>query len=139
MENYIRVSNHINRQIVYFGTFFSDVRMSREECLQFSSQSSLLHRNLVDSGDLTFYDEHIELARITYGLMLRKVKNQQMLSDILFCGSSERSWEETRALLLDLYEVNMHSKEIHAFYYLHEINNMSYIDSPLPTRNSASI
>lgn len=139
MENYIKVSNHINRQILYFGAYFSDGAMSREECLKFSTLSSLLHRNLVNSGKLSYYDKHITLAKKTYEIMLRKVKSQQIVNDILFCGSSERSWEETRKLLLNIYEINMHSKEIYALYYLHEINNMFYIDSPLPERVTASV
>lgn len=135
MENFIRISNHINQQIVYFGTYFCDETMSREECMEFSKKSTSLHHNLVDNGDLIFYDKHLDLAQKTYEIMLRKVKSQQIVDDILFCGSSGLSWEATKTFLIDLYGIKMHSKEIYAFYYLHEINNMFYIDSPLPTRS----
>ena len=139
MENFIKVSSHINQLIIYFGTFFSDDTISRDECLKISSLSSLLHRNLIDRGDLISYDKQLVLAKKAYEIMLKKVKSQQIVDDILFCGSSERSWETTRTLLLNIYGINMHSKEIYAFYYLHEINNMFYIDSPLPKRVSASV
>ncbi|BCR04882.1 hypothetical protein DESUT3_19510 [Desulfuromonas versatilis] len=68
--------------------------------------------------------------------MLKKFGNQQIVNDILFCGSTERSWEETGFLLSNLYEVDINSKEIYAFCYLYEINKMKYIDSPLTEANS---
>ena len=139
VENFIKISSHINKLIVYFGTFFKDEAMSRDERLKFSTQSSLLHRKLVDDSDLISYDKHIILAKQAYKIMLNKVKSQQIVDDILFCGSSEFSWEETRTFLLNLYGIDMHIKEIYAFYYLDEINNMFYIDSPLPSRNSVSL
>lgn len=68
--------------------------------------------------------------------MFGKVKNQQIVDDIIFCGASERSWEETRKILLNIYGIDMHYKEIYAFYYLEEINNMHYVDSNLSSRKS---
>ncbi len=137
MENFIKISGHINNLIVCFGSFFSDDSMSRNECLKFAEQSSLLHRKLIYEKDLNSYEKHIDLAKKTYKIMLEKVKSQQIVDDIIFCGASELSWEETRNVLRNLYGIDMHSKEIYAFYYLEEINNMRYIDSPLPSRHSA--
>jgi hypothetical protein len=66
--------------------------------------------------------------------MFEKLKSQQIVYDIIFCGDSEFSWEETKTFLRNLHEIDMHSKEIYAFYYLDEINNMRYIDGPLSSR-----
>lgn len=139
MENFIKVSGHINNLIVCFGSFFNDDSMSRNECLKLAAQSSLLHRQLIYEKDLNFYDKHIVLAKQIYKIMLEKVKSQEIVNDIIFCGASDLPWEETSSVLRDLYGIDMHSKEIYAFYYLEEINNMLYIDSPLPSRNSVCL
>ncbi|SEA26198.1 hypothetical protein SAMN05660420_01642 [Desulfuromusa kysingii] len=138
MENHIKVSSHINQQIVYFGTYFHTNTMSRKECLALAEHSSSLHCDLVDSGDLAYYEKHISLAKQVYQLMCQKLNNPQLINDILFCGASDRTWEDTGALLSELYGITMHSREISAFYYLHEINEMLYIDAPLPARDSIS-
>lgn len=96
MENFIKVSAHINNLILCFGSFFSHDSISRNECLKLSEQSSLLHRKFIYEKDLALYDKHISLAKKTYKIMFGKVKNQQIVDDIIFCGASERSWEETR-------------------------------------------
>lgn len=138
MENFIKISGHINNLIVCFGSFFSYESMSRNECMNFSVQSLLLHRKLICEKDLDSYDKHINLAKQTYKIMLGKVKSQEIVDDIIFCGDSDLPWEKTSAVLRNLYGIDMHSKEIYAFYYLAEINNMLYIDSPLPSRHSVS-
>lgn len=137
MENFIKISAHINNLIVCFGSFFSNDSMSRNECMKYTVQSLSLHRKLICEKDLNSYDKHIHLAKKTYKIMFEKIKSQQIVDDIIFCGDSELSWEETRTFLRNLYGIDMHSKEIYAFYYLHEINDMRYIDSPLPSRQSA--
>lgn len=113
--------------------------MSRNDCLRLAAQSSLLHHQLIGDRDLTYYDRHITLAKQVYKIMLNKVISQEIVNDIIFCGSSELSWDETRTFIQNLYGLDMHSKEIYAFYYLNEINNMLYIDSPLPSRDSMSL
>ena len=136
MENFIKISGHTNNLIVCFGSFFNDDSMSRNECLKLAAQSSLLHRKLIYEKDLGFYDRHINLAKQIYKIMRGKIKSQEIVNDIIFCGASDLPWEETSSVLRDLYGIDMHSKEIYAFYYLEEINNMLYIDSPLPSRDS---
>jgi len=138
MENFIKISGHINNLIVCFGSFFNDDSMSRSECQKLAAQSSLLHRQLIYEKNLNFYDKHVGLAKQTYKIMLEKVKNQEVVDDIIFCGASDLPWEEASTVLRDLYGIDMHGKEIYAFYYLAEINNMLYIDSPLPSRHSVS-
>ena len=138
MENFIKISGHINNLIVYFGSFFSDDSMSRNDCLKLAAQSSLLHRKLIYKKDLNLYNKHINLAKQTYKIMLEKVKSQEIVDDIIFCGASDLPWEEASTVLRNLYGIDMHSKEIYAFYYLSEINNELYIDSPLPSRHSVS-
>ncbi len=139
MEKFTKVSGHINQLIICFGTFFNDGSITRDECLEIAMQSTLLHHNCVERGDLISYDMQIELAKKTYKIMLGKVNIQQIVDDILYCGSSDLSWEATRTFLLDLYRIDMHIKEIYAFYYLHEINNMRYIDGPLPSSACAPL
>ena len=139
MEKFIKVSAHINKLLEYFGRYFNHASLTRAECLQVLSQSNRHHRKLVDDGDLIAYDQHLELAKSAYRSMLNKVSPQQFADDILFCGSSDLSWEESSRSLSDLYRLDMHSKEIYGFYYLHEINNQFYIDSPLPTRQMVSV
>lgn len=138
MENFIKISGHINNLIVCFGSFFNDDSMSRNACLKLAAQSSLLHRQLIYEKDLEFYDKHIDLAKKIYKIMLEKIKSQEIVDDIIFCGASDFPWEETSLVLRDLYGIDIHSKEVYAFYYLEEINNMFYIDSPLPSRHSVT-
>lgn len=139
MENFIKISAHINKLLEYFGRYFNHAAISRTECLQILSQSNYLHRKLVDDGDLIAYDQHLELAKFAYRNMLKKVKSQQIIDDILFQGSSELTWEESSCCLSDLYQLDLHSKELYTFYYLHEINNHFYIDSPLPIRETVNV
>ena len=139
MENFIKISAHINKLLEYFGEHFNHASLSRSECLQVLDQSKRLHRKLVEDGDLIAYDQLLELAKTAYRSMLHKVGHQQIVDDILFCGSSERSWEESSCCLTNLYRLDLHSKEIYAFYYLHEINNQFYIDSPLPMRETVTV
>ncbi len=101
------------------------------------SLSHDLHQTLIDQGDLSAYDQHLELAESAYKSMLNKVNHQQIIDDILFCGSSDLSWEESSRCISNLHHLNISSKEVFAFYYLHEINNKFYIDSPLPTREQS--
>ena len=138
MENFIKISGHINNLIVCFGSFFNDDSMSRNECQKLAAQSSLLHCQLIYEKDLNIYDRHINLAKQIHKIMREKIKSQEIVNDIIFCGASDLPWEEASTVLRDLYGIDMHSKEIYAFYYLEEINNMLYIDSPLPSRNSVS-
>ncbi len=139
MEKFIKISAHINKLLEYFGKHFNHAPLSRAECLQVLGQSNRLHRTLVKNGDLFAYDKHLELAKSAYGSMLHKVSHQQIVDDILFCGSSGLSWEESSCCLTNLYQLDLHSKEIYAFYYLHEINNQLYIDSPLPLRETVTV
>ncbi len=139
MENFIKVSAHINKLLEYFGEHFNHASQSRPECLQVHDQSNRLHRKLVEDGDLLAYDQHLELAKSAYRNMLDKLNHQQIVDDILFCGSSELSWEESSCSLSNLYQLDLHSKEIYAFYYLHDINNQFYIDSPLPMRETVRV
>lgn len=139
MEIFIEVSVHINKLLKCFGEHFNHASLSRSECLLILDQSNRCHHKLVDDGDLLAYDQHVELANKAYRCMLLKVNHQQMVDDILFCGSSGLSWEESSRSLSDLYQLYLHDKEIYAFYYLHEINNQFYIDSPLPTRQMISV
>ena len=139
MENFIKISAHINKLLEYFGEHFNHVSLSRAECLQVLGQSNRLHRKLVKDGDLLAYDQHLELAKSAYRSMLHKVSHQQIVDDIMFCGSSGLSWEESSCCLSNLYRLDLHSKEIYAFYYFHEINNQFYIDSPLPMRESFTV
>lgn len=138
MEKFIRISAHINKLLEYFGEYFNHASLSRADCLQVLGQSSRLHRKLVDDSDLIAYDQHLELAKSVYKSMLNKVCNQQIIDDLLFCGSSGLSWEESSCCLSNVYRLDLHHKEIYAFYYLHEINNQFYIDSPLPTRQTVT-
>lgn len=133
MKDFIKVSIHINNLLGCFDRYFKHASFSEAESRQILNHSNQLHRRLVEESNLTAYDRHLELARSVYRIMLLKINHQQIIEDILFCGSSELSWEETSRSLSDLYRIDLHSKEIYTFYYLHEINNGSFIDSPLPT------
>ncbi len=139
MENFIKISAHINKLLEYFSEHFNHVSLSRAECLQVLEQSNRLHRKLVEDGDLIPYDQHLELAKSAYRSMLHKVNHQQIIDDILFCGSSGLSWKESSCSLSNLYGLDLRSKEIYTFYSLHEINNHFYIDSPLPTRETVTV
>jgi hypothetical protein len=136
MNDFIRVSVHINKLLGDFSKYFEHALLSKTERQRIENISNNLHRKLLDDSDLTAYDEHLELAKRTYRRMLFKMNNQQLVEDILFCGSSELSWEETSRSLSDLYQLDLNSKEICTFYYLHEINNQFFIDSPLPARTA---
>ena len=57
MENFIKISGHINNPIVLFPNFFRDDSMSRNKCLKFSAQLPLLHRKLV-------YEKNLNLTAI---------------------------------------------------------------------------
>lgn len=139
MENFIKVSAHINKLIGYFGQYFEHAALSKEERRQFVRDSNRLHFKLLDDSDLTAYDQHLELAKKAYKSMLVKMNEQQIVEDILFCGASELSWEESSRSLSKLYRLNLHSKEIYAFYYLHEINHHFYIDTPLPRNEMITV
>lgn len=134
VENFIRVSAHINRLLGYFDQYFDHATLSKAEQRQIQSHSDQLHLKLLVDGDLKAYDQHLELAKQAYKKMLLKMGNQQIIEDILFCGSSDLSWKESSRSLSDLYQLELHSMEIYTFYYLHEINNQFYIDSPLPMK-----
>lgn len=138
MKDFIKVSAHINKLLGYFGKYFDHVSLSRTEREQILGISNHLHRKLLDTSDLTAYDQHLELAKNAYMSMLLKMSNQQIIEDILFCGASDLSWEESSRSLSDLYRLDLHSKEIYTFYYLHEINNHFYIDSPLPIHKTVT-
>lgn len=133
MQDFIVVSTHINKLLGYFCQYFNHESVSKEDRRHILSLSNRLHLNLLDASDLNAYDQHLELAKSAYRIMQMKINHQQIVEDILFCGSSELSWEKTSQSLSDLYRVNLNSKELYTFYYLHEINNHFYIDSPLPT------
>ena len=139
MNDFIKVSAHINTLLGDFSNYFDHVSLSRTERQQILNISNHLHHKLLDDNDLTAYDEHLELAKRAYRRMLLKMNNQQLVEDILFCGSSELSWEETSRSLSDLYRLNLSSKEINTFYYLHEIKNQFFIDSPLPRRETVTL
>ncbi len=136
MNDFIKVSAHINKLLGDFSEYFDHASLSNTERQQILNISNHLHRKLLDDSDLTAYDEHLELAKRAYRRMLLKMNNQQLVEDILFCGSSELSWEETSRSLSDLYRLDLNSKEIYTFYYLHEIKNQFFIDSPLPARTA---
>ena len=138
MENFINVSAHINKLLGYFGKYFDHASVSKIEGQQIVSHSNSLHRKLVEESDLTAYDQHLDLAKSAYRSMLLKINHRQIIEDILFCGSSELSWEEASRSLSDLYRLDLHSKEIYTFYYLHEINNHFYIDSPFPIHETVN-
>jgi len=139
MNDFIVISAHINKLLGYFCQYFNHESLSKAERQQVLNHSNHLHLKLHDEGDLTAYDQHLELAKSAYRIMLLKMNRQQIVEDVLFCGSSELSWEETSRSLSDLYRLNLHGKEIYAFYYLHEINNHFYIDSPLPMHETANV
>ncbi len=83
------------------------------------------------------FDASLELHEgEVLGLIAQGLTNQQIAEDILLCGSSGLSWEESSRCLSNLYRLDLHSKEIYAFYFLHEISNQFYIDSPLPMRQT---
>ncbi len=134
MKDFIVVSAHINKLIQYFCQFFDDETLSKAEREQIQQHSNHLHVKLIQEKDLSAYDQHLEFAKSAYGAMLLKINHQQIVEDILFCGESELSWEETSRSLSNLYRMNLNSKELYTFYYLHELNNNFYIDSPLPKR-----
>lgn len=138
VKTFIDISSHINKLLEYFGRYFNHSSLARTECLQILNQSNQLHCKLLVHGDLTAYDQHLALAKAVYGRMLTKINSQQLIDDIVFCGNSQLSWEESSRSLSDLYRLDFHSKEIYAFYYLHEINNFLFIDSPLPSRTTVS-
>lgn len=139
METFNKISAHINKLLGYFGRYFEHATLSKEERRQILVRSNRLHLTLLDDGDLTAYDEHLELAKQAYRSMLLKMNDQQLIEDILFCGSSELSWEESSRALSDLYRLDLNSKEIYTFYYLHEINNHFYIDTPLPRKEMVAV
>ncbi|SHJ05370.1 hypothetical protein SAMN02745165_01424 [Malonomonas rubra DSM 5091] len=132
MNDFIVVSAHINRLLGYFCQYFSHESLSKAVRQQILSDSNRFHLKLRDDGDLPAYDQHLELAKSAYRIMLLKLNQQEVVDDILFCGESELSWEETSRSLSDLYQLNLNCMELYTFYYLHEINNHFYIDSPLP-------
>ncbi len=136
MQNFIVVSTHINKLLGYFCQHFNHESLSKEDRQQVLSLSNRLHLKLLDTGDLDAYDQHLELAKSVYKIMQIKINHQQIVEDILFCGSSELTWEETSRSLSDLYQLNLNSKEIYTFYCLHEIKNQFFIDSPLPARTA---
>lgn len=138
MQDFIVVSTHINKLLEYFGNYFEHESLSRIERQRIATISNHLHCKLLEDRELTAYDQHLELAKSAYRIMRVKINHQQIVEDILFCGSSELSWEKTSQSLSDLYQLNLHSKEIYAFYYLHEINNHFYIDSPLPIHKAVN-
>ncbi len=113
--------------------YFDHVSFSEAERRKIISHSTCLHHKLLADRDLSAYDQHLELAKLAYRCMLHKINQQQLVDDILFCGSSELSWEESSKSLSALYKIDLHGKEIYAFYYLHEINRNFYIDSPIST------
>lgn len=139
MKDFIKVSAHINKLLGDFAKYFDHASMSRAECLKVFDRSNRLHCKLVQDSDLIAYDQHLELAKSAYRSMLQKVVQQQVVDDILLCGSSGLSWKESSCCLSNLYGLDLHSKEIYAFYYLHEINNQFYIDSPLPMRETVTV
>lgn len=132
MQNFIVVSTHINKLLSSFCQYFNHESLSQDERQEVLNLSNRLHLKLLKDKDLSAYNQHLELAKSVYKIMRAKINHQQIVEDILFCGSSDLSWEETSLSLSLLYQLNLHSKEIYAFYYLHEINNHFYIDSPLP-------
>ncbi len=132
MQDFNVVSTHINKLISYFCQYFEHESLSQEDRRQILSLSNRLHLKLLTDKDLSAYDQHLDLAKTAYKSMQLKINQQQIVDDILFCGSSDLSWDETSWSLSLLYQINLHSKELYAFYYLHEINNHFYIDSPLP-------
>lgn len=132
MQDFNVVSTHINKLLYYFCQYFDHESLSQEDRRQILSLSNRLHLKLMTDKDLSAYDQHLDLAKTAYKSMQLKINQQQIVDDILFCGSSDLSWDETSWSLSLLYQINLHSKEIYAFYYLHEINNHFYIDSPLP-------
>lgn len=139
MNEFIKVSAHINKLLGDFVNYFDHTSLSRTEREQMLDMSNYLHHRLLDDSDLTAYDEHLELAKRAYRRMLLKMNSPQLVEDILFCGSSELTWEETSRSLSNLYRLNLHSREIYAFYYLHEVNNHLYIDSPLPMHKTVNV
>jgi hypothetical protein len=136
MNDFIKVSGYINKLLGDFGEYFDHALLARTERQQIETISNHLHRKLLGGHDLMAYDEQLELAERTYSKMLFKMNNQQLVEDILFCGSSELSWEEISRTLSDLYRRDLSSKEIYIFYCLHEIKNKTFIDSPLPARTA---
>lgn len=136
MQDFIVVSTHINKLISYFCRYFDHESLSQEDRQQVLSLSNRLHLKLIDTSDLDAYDKHLKLAKSVYRIMQIKINHQQIVEDILFCGSSELTWEETSRSLSDLYRLDLNSREIYTFYYLHEIKNQFFIDSPLPARTA---
>lgn len=132
MKEFIVVSAHINKLLGYFCQYYNHETLAETDRLQVMGHSNRLHLKLLEEGDLAAYDKHLKLAKSVYRIMRLKINHNQIVEDILYCGSSDLSWEETSQTLSDLYQIDLQSKEIYAFYYLHEINNHYYIDSPIP-------
>ena len=115
MQDFIVVSTHINKLLGYFCQHFNHQSLSKEDRQQVLNLSNRLHLKLLGTGDLDAYDQHLELAKSVYKIMQIKINHQQIVEDILFCGSSELTWEETSRSLSDLYRLDLNSKEIYTF------------------------
>ena len=115
------------------------LRCQEPSACRYSDNRIVSTASWLKTAMLVAYDQHLELAKSAYRSMLHKVSHQQIVDDILFCGSSGLSWEESSCSLSNLYRLDLHSKENYAFYYLHEINNQFHIDSPLPKRETVTL
>lgn len=124
--------------ITYFGSFFSDSLVSRGECLALSMKSNFLHSKFVESADLNFYSEQIDLAKTVHKIMIKRFKDKKIVADIVFCASTSLPWAKISTFMDDVYGLDMHEKAICSFYYLDEICNGYYIDSPLPIVDNLS-